>query len=75
MDALTFGSNILLRHMTFSEARKMPIQEFHLDKVLAGLELNKEQVNSTDNKTKTRSLKIIPLLVYRPVHSSGMRLL
>jgi flap endonuclease-1 len=44
MDALTFGSNILLRHMTFSEARKMPIQEFHLEKVLAGLELSQEQV-------------------------------
>ncbi|KAF4522516.1 hypothetical protein B566_EDAN002601 [Ephemera danica] len=43
MDALTFGSNILLRHMTFSEARKMPIQEFHLSKVLEGLELNKDQ--------------------------------
>jgi XPG I-region len=48
MDALTFGSNILLRHMTFSEARKMPIQEFHLDKVLAGLELNQEQVETYD---------------------------
>lgn len=44
MDALTFGSNILLRHMTFSEARKMPIQEFHLDKVLEGLNLNQSQV-------------------------------
>ncbi|XP_039285242.1 flap endonuclease 1 isoform X2 [Nilaparvata lugens] len=43
MDALTFGSNVLLRHMTFSEARKMPIQEFHLDRVLAGLELTKDQ--------------------------------
>jgi flap endonuclease-1 len=48
MDALTFGSNILLRHMTFSEARKMPIQEFHLEKVLAGLELNQEQVRIYD---------------------------
>lgn len=46
MDALTFGSNILLRHLTFSEARKMPIQEFHLDKVLAGLELNIDEVCS-----------------------------
>lgn len=45
MDALTFGSNILLRHMTFSEARKMPIQEIHLDKVLAELELNQNEVN------------------------------
>ncbi|GBP95691.1 Flap endonuclease 1 [Eumeta japonica] len=39
MDALTFGSNVLLRHLTFSEARKMPVQEFHLDEVLKGLEL------------------------------------
>ncbi|CAB3387056.1 Hypothetical predicted protein, partial [Cloeon dipterum] len=29
--------------MTFSEVRKMPIQEFHLDKVWSGLELIKEQ--------------------------------
>ncbi|XP_072948283.1 flap endonuclease 1 [Epargyreus clarus] len=40
MDALTFGANVLLRHLTFSEARKMPVQEFHLDQVLTGLELN-----------------------------------
>ncbi|KZC08018.1 Flap endonuclease 1 [Dufourea novaeangliae] len=40
MDALTFGCNILLRRLTFSEARKMPVQEFHFDKVLEGLELN-----------------------------------
>ena len=33
MDALTFGSTILLRHLTFSEARKMPIKEFHFDRV------------------------------------------
>ena len=43
MDALTFGSSVLLRHMTFSEARKMPIQEFHLSKVLEGLELSHEE--------------------------------
>ncbi|XP_012269804.1 flap endonuclease 1 [Athalia rosae] len=43
MDALTFGCSVLLRHMTFSEARKMPIQEFHFDKVLEGLELNKDE--------------------------------
>lgn len=34
MDALTFASTRLLRHMTFSEARKMPIQEFVLEKIL-----------------------------------------
>ncbi|KAF2883545.1 hypothetical protein ILUMI_22609 [Ignelater luminosus] len=43
MDALTFGSNILLRHMTVSEARKMPIQEFHLNAVLEGLNLTQDQ--------------------------------
>lgn len=26
MDALTFGSKMLVRHMTFSEAKKMPIK-------------------------------------------------
>ncbi|CAK9801209.1 Flap endonuclease 1 [Anthophora quadrimaculata] len=40
MDALTFGCNVLLRRLTFSEARKMPVQEFHFDKVLEGLELS-----------------------------------
>lgn len=44
MDALTFGSNVLLRHLTFSEARKMPVQEFHFDKVLDGLSLKHEEV-------------------------------
>ena len=44
MDALTFGTPVLLRHMTFSEARKMPIKEFHLSKVLEGLELSQEEV-------------------------------
>lgn len=43
MDALTFGSSILLRHLTFSEARKMPIQEYYFEKVLKGLELNHDE--------------------------------
>jgi len=43
MDALTFGSNILLRHLTFSEARKMPIKEFYLDRVLTELGLTQEE--------------------------------
>lgn len=46
MDALTFGSNILLRHLTMSEARKMPIQEIHLDKVLEGLKLTHDEVGN-----------------------------
>lgn len=43
MDALTFGSSVLLRHMTFSEARKMPIQEYTLNRVLEGLELSQTE--------------------------------
>uniref|UniRef100_A0A2A4IZZ0 Flap endonuclease 1 n=1 Tax=Heliothis virescens TaxID=7102 RepID=A0A2A4IZZ0_HELVI len=43
MDALTFGTNVLLRHLTFSEARKMPVQEFHLDDVLQGLGLEQKE--------------------------------
>ncbi|XP_076762098.1 flap structure-specific endonuclease 1 [Xylocopa sonorina] len=43
MDALTFGCNVLLRRLTFSEARKMPVQEFHHDKVLEGLELSQSE--------------------------------
>ncbi|EDV25984.1 uncharacterized protein TRIADDRAFT_24563 [Trichoplax adhaerens] len=43
MDALTFGSNVMLRHLTFSEARKMPIQEFHLKNALQELNFSMEQ--------------------------------
>ncbi|CAH1997018.1 unnamed protein product [Acanthoscelides obtectus] len=48
MDALTFGSNVLLRRLTFSEARKMPVQEIHLDKVLDGLQLTQKEVKFID---------------------------
>ncbi|KAK7114647.1 flap endonuclease 1-like [Littorina saxatilis] len=34
MDALTFGTKVLLRHLTFSEARKMPIKEIFLSRIL-----------------------------------------
>ncbi|KAI5858105.1 PIN domain-like protein [Tricharina praecox] len=43
MDTLCFRSPILLRHLTFSEQRKEPIQEIHLDKALAGLEFTYDQ--------------------------------
>ncbi|KDN72092.1 putative XPG domain-containing protein [Colletotrichum sublineola] len=43
MDTLTFDTPILLRHLTFSEARKEPIQEVHIDKVLAGLGMERKQ--------------------------------
>jgi flap endonuclease-1 len=43
MDALTFGTSVLLRHLTFSEARKMPIREIHLSKVLEELSFTQDQ--------------------------------
>ncbi|KAI9254452.1 PIN domain-like protein [Phascolomyces articulosus] len=43
MDTLTFGTPTLLRHLTFSEARKMPIDEIHLDKALEGLGMDTSQ--------------------------------
>lgn len=44
MDTLTFNSPVLLRHLTFSEQRKEPIQEIFLDKVLEGLEMGMDEV-------------------------------
>lgn len=44
MDTLTFNSPIILRHLTFSEARKLPIDVIRLDLALEGLELTMEQV-------------------------------
>ncbi|GAA5989049.1 hypothetical protein JCM11641_002308 [Rhodosporidiobolus odoratus] len=43
MDTLTFNSPIVLRHLTFSEARKMPIDVISLETVLEGLELTMSQ--------------------------------
>jgi flap endonuclease-1 len=43
MDTLTFDTPILLRHLTFAEQRKEPIQEIHLDKVLEGLDMPRAQ--------------------------------
>merc|ERR1712029_193070 len=43
MDALTFGTTVLLRHLTFSEARKMPIKEFHFQKILDGFGMKHEE--------------------------------
>ncbi|EFA77418.1 XPG [Heterostelium album PN500] len=43
MDSLTLGTTILLRRLTFSEARKLPIMEIELEKVLDGLDLTHDQ--------------------------------
>jgi flap endonuclease-1 len=44
MDTLTFNAPVLLRHLTFSEARKAPILEVHLPAVLEGFEMDLPQV-------------------------------
>ncbi|KAJ5692149.1 Elongation of fatty acids protein 2 [Penicillium macrosclerotiorum] len=43
MDTLCFEAPILLRHLTFSEQRKEPIQEIHLSRALEGLNMNRAQ--------------------------------
>ncbi|KAJ3088339.1 Elongation of fatty acids protein 2 [Quaeritorhiza haematococci] len=43
MDTMTFGAPVLLRHLTFSEARKLPIIEMHLPSALEGLEMTMDQ--------------------------------
>ncbi|XP_068116531.1 flap endonuclease 1 [Hyperolius riggenbachi] len=43
MDALTFGTPLLLRHLTASEAKKLPIQEFHLSRALQEIGITQEQ--------------------------------
>ncbi|KAM4722071.1 flap endonuclease 1 [Rhinophrynus dorsalis] len=43
MDALTFGTPLLLRHLTASEAKKLPIQEFHLNRALQDIGITYEQ--------------------------------
>lgn len=44
MDTLTFNTPILLRHLTFSEAKKQPILEVDLKKALDGLNMTMSQV-------------------------------
>lgn len=43
MDALTFGSTVLLRHLTYSDTKKMPPMEYRLADVLRLLELSMAQ--------------------------------
>lgn len=44
MDTLTFNSPILLRHLTFSEAKKMPISEINLKVALEELGMDMDKV-------------------------------
>ncbi|ODM18396.1 Flap endonuclease 1 [Aspergillus cristatus] len=43
MDTLCFETPILLRHLTFAEQRKEPIQEIHLNRALEGLGMDRNQ--------------------------------
>jgi flap endonuclease-1 len=45
MDTLTFGTPILLKHLTFSEAKKIPVHEVNLKKALEGLKMDMDQVS------------------------------
>lgn len=69
MDTLTFNAPILLRHLTFSEQRKEPIQEIHLDKALEGLEMDREQAN---HPSSLLSAMLTMTTVHRPLHPPRM---
>jgi XPG I-region len=71
MDTLTFGSPILLRHLTFSEARKMPISEIHLQTALEGLSMTMEQVNMKW-VILLRFHLLTLIVVHRPLHFTRM---
>lgn len=45
MDTLTFSTPVLLRHLTFSEAKKMPISEINLKVALEELDMPMERVS------------------------------
>jgi hypothetical protein len=64
MDTLTFNSPILLRHLTFSEQRKEPILEIHLDKVLEGLDMKYDQVSQSHSRSKPIQLMITSSLTF-----------
>jgi flap endonuclease-1 len=43
MDSLTCGTPLLIRNLTYSDARKAPLMEISMDKVLSGLDLTMDQ--------------------------------
>lgn len=79
MDTLTFGTPVLLKHLTFSEQKKMPVHEVNFERALSGLEMDKEQVRPF-SLLHRRSFSLVahlpsPLsLVHRLVHSPRLRL-
>lgn len=71
MDTLTFDTPILLRHLTFSEQRKEPIQEIHLDRALEGLGMERKQVSLCSSSTLHN---LLTQAVHRPLHPPRLRL-
>jgi flap endonuclease-1 len=71
MDTLCFDSPVLLRHLTFSEQRKEPIQEIFTEKVLAGLNMERKQVISPQSPSFPSPANIS---VRRPLYSPRLRL-
>ena len=43
MDALTFGTPVLLRRLTSAEARKLPVHEITYSKIISGLGMMRDQ--------------------------------
>ena len=72
MDTLTFNSPILLRHLTFSEAKKMPISEIRLDKALEGLGMDMSQVRRGQLDDNLRLIWPHSSIVYRSLHLAGV---
>ena len=66
MDTLTFSAPILLRHLTFSEARKMPISEINLQRALEGLDMTMSQVSHQNFDTllvlDSQLIELVPLV-------------
>lgn len=69
MDTLTFGSPIVLRHLTFSEARKMPIEVINLQDVLKGLNLDMDKVGHRTLGMVSRRTNAALSTVHRDVHA------
>jgi flap endonuclease-1 len=63
MDTLCFDSPVLLRHLTFSEQRKEPIQEIFTEKVLAGLNMDRKQVRHSPISTSQLILQFVDLCI------------
>lgn len=74
MDTLTFNTPILFRHLTFSEAKKAPISEINLEKVLDGLGMDMSQVATFSILLCWHSIGLLTPIVHRPLHPIGMRL-